>query len=949
MSTPSRFSGGSFGSVERAADCERPTDADIRQQLTRILAHPLFQTSQRLTAFLRFVVENVIAGRAEQLKEYVIGLEVFDRGASYSPREDPVVRIMAGRLRSRLAEYYQGSGHSDPVLIELPRGGYVARLSWRQQPPAPQSPPVPQERRPSAPLPRSDSVGREEESGRLRAAFASATSGSGAMLTICGETGMGKTTMAEDFLAEIQSERRAPWVGNGRCSERLADTDALAPILESLERLLRCESSTQVAQLMKTTAPTWYLQVSPPNGDPGEVSARAAATSSHERMRREFVSFLEELSRSQPVVLFFDDMHWADASTCDLLAYLGTRIHNIRILVLMTYRPAEVLTRQHPFLPLKVHLERRGVCEDLPLSFLGLSDIEHYIRVQFPENAFPLTFFQVVHERTEGNPLFMKDMLRFLRECRILTERDGRWILEQPVSEVRKLIPTRIGSMIRLKIDQLSNENRHILLCAAVQGLQFDSAVIAQVLSLDPVEVEERLQELDSAHNFVNIVAEQEFANRVFSQRYRFVHVFYQNALCALLAPSRRAAYGAAIAHTLVEFTGDGSRDIAAELALLFESGRDYASASQYFLHAARNAAHVFAYPEAVILSERGQGALASLAKSRDRDAQELRFSLILGMSLMATRGYAAPEVEKTYRRSRELCHQLKETRRLLSVLWGLHTCTHIAGDLIPALEVARELRQVAEASGDRIAVVESLHALGTTLAFMGRLAEAREALERIFATYPLSQHVFHGSLYVLDPCVTSLSMLARLLAYMGYLDMAMEKAAESVELANCLAHPQSLAYATLWVGCIHHTRGEYLESFPHLESAMVLSREHDLPQILEWGRIMRGSALTHVGRATEGIFEIRKSLDRQYVMHSLIERSYCLTLLAEALAREGGQTEALALCDEAAEFARRTEGRCYESETHRVRAELLLSFTREPGAVAPGGSRVGACSPGRA
>jgi tetratricopeptide (TPR) repeat protein len=147
------------------------------------------------------------------------------------------------------------------------------------------------------------------------------------------------------------------------------------------------------------------------------------------------------------------------------------------------------------------------------------------------------------------------------------------------------------------------------------------------------------------------------------------------------------------------------------------------------------------------------------------------------------------------------------------------------------------------------------------------------------------------------------------------------------IDLANRLAHPQSLAYAILWVGCVHHARGEYAESCPHLESAMALSREHKLPQILEWGRIMQGSALVHLGRAGEGIFEMRKSLDRQHAMRSLIERSYCLTLLAEALAGERAHAEALALCDEAIEFARRTEGRCYESETHRVRAEILLAL----------------------
>jgi len=777
----------------------------------------------------------------------------------------------------------------------------------------------------AGPLMRGNSVGREEELTRLRAAFASVSAGTGIMVAVAGNAGMGKTTIAEDFLAGIEAQYAAAWVGRGRCSERLAETDAFVPIFESLDRLLRGESGDQVAHVMKATAPTWYVQVSLAAGESTEILVKDARTASHERMRREFVSFFEELSRSRPVVLFLDDLHWADASTCDLLAYLAARMGDTRILILTTYRPAAVLARKHPFLPLKLELERRGICRDVALPFLRLNDIERYVEAQFPANLFPREFTQVVQERTEGNPLFMTDMLRYLRDRRILVEEGGKWLLAQPVGEVRKLIPVGIRSMIRLKIDQFTKDDRRILLCAAVQGVEFDSAVIAQVLSSEPADVEERLQELETVHNFVRTVGEHEFPNHAFSVRCRFVHVFYQNALYASLTPSRRAEYSVGIARALVSFTGDSARAIAADLALLFEAAREYASASQYFLHAARNAARVFAYPEAGILCERGLRALNSLPESREREAQELGLSLTLGISLMATRGYAAPEVERTHRRSRDLCLKLNDTRRLLSVLWGLHTCDVIAGDMARALDVAREMRTVAEASAEPIAIVESLHALGTTLAFMGRLQEAREPLEQIFATYPVSQHVFHGSLYVLDPCVTSLSMLARLLAFMGYLDQAIEKAAASAGLATRLAHPQSLAYATLWVGCIHHTRGEHGEACRHLEAAMSLSREHGLPQILEWGRVMRGSALTRMGRATEGISEIRKSLDRQHAMRSLLERSYCLTLLAEALGGEGACEEGLGLCEEALEFGQRTGGLCYEPETHRVRGEMLL------------------------
>src|SRR6516225_507724 len=108
-----------------------PEPAEVARQLERILQDPLFRSSGRLATFLRFIVGTTLSRPSDQLKEYVIGIEVFNRGQSYDPRENPIVRIMAGRLRSRLAEYYQGSGRGDSLLIDLPKGGYVPRFLWQ--------------------------------------------------------------------------------------------------------------------------------------------------------------------------------------------------------------------------------------------------------------------------------------------------------------------------------------------------------------------------------------------------------------------------------------------------------------------------------------------------------------------------------------------------------------------------------------------------------------------------------------------------------------------------------------------------------------------------------------------------------------------------------------------------------------------------------------------------
>jgi AAA ATPase domain len=194
---------------------------------------------------------------ADQLKETVIGIDVFERGAAYSPQEDPVVRVMAGRLRGRLAEYYQASGGADPILIDLPRGGYVPRFTLRRLPAA-----VPEVTFRSTHPPGRTSVGRRDELNRLRAAFDFASAGAGSMVAVSGEAGMGKTTVVEDFLAGVEG---IAWVGCGRSSERLAETDAFVPVFDSLDRLLRGDAGAVVADIMKTSAPTWYVQVAQPS------------------------------------------------------------------------------------------------------------------------------------------------------------------------------------------------------------------------------------------------------------------------------------------------------------------------------------------------------------------------------------------------------------------------------------------------------------------------------------------------------------------------------------------------------------------------------------------------------------------------------------------------------------------------------------------------------------
>jgi hypothetical protein len=519
------------------------TDGRVQQQLEQILADSLFRKSQQLSSFLRYVVETALSGKVDRLKELVIGAEVFRRGDSFDPQTDNVVRVNANRLRSKLAEYYVGSGHLDPLVIELPRGGYV---------------PVFKHLCGSHHIPVSDSqfrarttVGREREMGQLHAALATTISGAGSMVTLSGDAGIGKTSLVEDFLSGIPPH--ATWIAHGRGSERLGKTDTFVIIFECLDGLVRGESAEDVARLMRTEAPAWFAQIVS-NGYSAGVSAREAGAVPHERMRREFVHFFEALSRVRPVILFLDDVHWADASSCDLVGYLISRLRGYRILVVATYRPSELVSTSHPFLPVRIALERRGECREITLRFLTLPDVERYLEINFPGNGFPPEFARLIQERTEGHPLFMTELTHFLRDTRVVTEHNGRWIVNEDLERVRKAIPGGTESMIRLQIEQFSEVDRRILQCAAVQGVEFDSAVVSVTLSLDPGDVEERLQVLERIHRFVQSEGETVFSERTCSCHYRFVHVFYHSALLAEMPPTRRAALSLAVAQARVSY-----------------------------------------------------------------------------------------------------------------------------------------------------------------------------------------------------------------------------------------------------------------------------------------------------------------------------------------------------------------------------------------------------------
>jgi predicted ATPase len=769
-------------------------------------------------------------------------------------------------------------------------------------------------------------VGREPEREALRAGFESAVAGRGLFICVTGEPGLGKTTLVEDFLVELAAAGRLHSIAKGRCSERLAGTEAYLPFLEALDSVLRGDDGPAAARVMRLVAPAWYAQVSPSVADASPAEGRAGTTrASQERLKRELGVFFHELSRLRPLVLFLDDVHWADPSSADLLGYLGGRCLGLRLLIVLTYRPSELVRCQHPFGALQLELQARGVCREIALPLLNRMDLDRYLVLAFGEHVFPEEFPAAIYAKTGGNPLFMVDLLRYLCERSVIVRDQGRWTLSQGMLDMRRDLPESVRSMIQRKIGQLSKGDRRLLMAASVLGSEFDAAVVAQMLSRDAADVEERLEVLERIHTLVRLVGEQVFPDGTLTLRYGFVHGLYQNALYDSLQPTRKASWSAAAAQALLGHYGEEDRAAAGELALLFDAARDFSRAADYFLRAAENAVRVSAHREAIVLARRGLERLKSLPPTPAHAEKELPLQMVLGLQLQVTQGFAAPEAKHAYERARELCSQVGQPTPLYPVLWGLFIHHKARSELSKARDLAEELATLARERSDPDLTLQSDQAYAVTTLCLGEPAATRDHMERALTLYDPLRHRSHTFLFGQDVGVACKAFGAVALWLLGYPDQAARKSREAAALGHELSQPSSQVLALHFAAMLHQCRREPRAVLACADLSIAISAEQGFSFWHAGGTVLRGWALSECGSRAEGIVVLRQGLEAWMATGSVTYQTYYLALLAEVLANDGQTEEARKAVEEALGLAERTAERFFEAELHRLQGVLLL------------------------
>jgi len=759
-------------------------------------------------------------------------------------------------------------------------------------------------------------VGRAKEHGELRSALESVTRGEGLLVCISGEPGIGKTTLVQEFLTDAGGLGDPPLIGRGHCSDRLAGTGAYLPVLEALDALLHGPDGDTAAQVMKLFAPTWYLQLAHlSTGDESAQRLRAEVqTGSPERLKREMGAFLRELSARAPIVLLIEDMHWGDLSTVDLLTYVAAMFGSIRVMVLVTARPSELLLNKHPFASIKLDLQGRGMCRDLQLEFLSRRDVQSYLAMEFPEHRFPPELATLIHEKTEGNPLFMSELARYLRDQGVVTRDRDAWALTKSIPDFSGDLPESIRGMIQRKIDELDDVDRRLLLAGSVQGHQFDSAVAGWATGMDAGDVEERLERLERVFALVTCIGEEELPDRVSNLRYRFVHILFQQALLNSLRATRRATLSAAVAQALERAHGRRP-EIAFELALLFEVAKDNSKAAEYFLVAAQQATRLFASTEAAVLAQRALGALSALPEDDDRKRRELKTLLTLIPALVATTGYASQKVGEAGERAVALCETLGDPALLVPALISVWQVQISKGILPKADELAERLRSAADRTGDQFHMHRGPVALGITAACRGHLVDACAHLQRGAALVPPGIARARTLEFGQDAVSSSGMWHALALTFMLRLDDAERAERAALDWVRDLNHPFSLAYALQMAARRRQLLHDDDGALENAAATVAIGRERDFAQMLIVGRMYEAWAKAMVVPERADLDTFTASLERYRRSGAGLQVPHYLGMLAEIHLRRGERARSVDLLMEALELARDQDAGLYEPE----------------------------------
>ncbi len=768
-------------------------------------------------------------------------------------------------------------------------------------------------------------VGRDEEVELLLRRWAQAKSGEGRVVLLSAEPGIGKSRLAEALEERIGAEphRRLRYF----CSPHHSES-AFYPIIGHLERAAGFARGDDAARKQRKLAE--LLARGPAEDDlpllaellslPGGESRSSLELTPQRKKEKTFdalLRILESLAAQQPVLMVFEDLHWMDPTSRELLDRTIARAERLPVLLIATFRPEF----QPPWIG-QAHVTM------LALSRLGRREGAALVR-QLAGNAaaLPDDIVEEIIERTDGVPLFLEEVTKVVLEAADGPDAAKARALAA-IPGARPAVPATLQASLMARLDRLGAAAREVAQTGAAIGREFPHELVAAVAPRAEAETREALARLVAA----GLVFQRGMPP---AADYQFKHALVQDTAYGTLLRGPRQALHGRIAEAIETRMPDRAEREPEILAHhLAEAGQPERAAS-YWLAAGRREAGRSANVEATAHLRRGIETLAALAETPERIRLELALQLALGPAVMSIYGFGIPEADSAYRRARQLAESSGDHWSLFAALWGLWLSTGQSGEGGHRESLVDELFRVAEPLGDPGLRMQAHHAAWATLTFHGDLIGSREHVHQGLKLYDRKEHGTHALLYGgHDPAVCGAGLGAIALWLLGYPDQALKSVRQGMDLANDLAHVPSIAHSLWFAGVIHMMRRDAPAVLDTGERLVTLGCEHGLAQYEAMGGIIRSWARAQMGEVEEALGELREAI-RVYRAAASVMLGFVIAALAEVELRGGHIDMAGAALDDAdAEIERKAE-LVWIPLLLRVRGDLRVALAPADGLAA--------------